>query len=164
MAPIFNQIPVNNSFISFKPLTFSVGLVTPDNPKLPKCMDFSAFYINGHLGLEGGYSKSPGEKGSFGLSFASLDLGIVSMKDDVVTFDDDTALYLGLGALNANASLGLGISANVEIVSFYFGAKLDDYVSIDGKVYVGWRISFDFSNGVKIGIAAGVDFEIAINF
>ena len=164
LAPIFNQIPVNNSSISLKPLTFSVGLVTPDNPKLPKWMDFSAFYISGHLGFGGGYSKSPGEKGSFGLSFASLDLGIVSMKADVVTFDDDTSLYLGLGALNANASLGLGISANVEIVSFYFGAKLNDYVSIDGKVYVGWGISFDFSNGIKIGIAAGVGFEIAINF
>jgi len=88
-----------------------------------------------------------------GLSFAFLDLCIVSMKADVVTFDDDTSLYLGLG-----------ISANVEIVSFYFGAKLNDSVSIDGKVYVGWGISFDFSNGMKIGIAAGVGFDIAINF
>ena len=164
LVPIFNQIPANNSSISLKPLTFSVGLVTPDNPKLPKWMDFSAFYISGHLGFGGGYSKSSGEKGSFGLSFASLDLGIVSMKADVVTFDDDTSLYLGLGALNANASLGLGLSGSVEIVSFYFGAKLNDYVSIDGKVYVGWGISFDFSNGVKIGIAAGIGFEIAINF
>ena len=164
LVPIFNQTPVNNSSISLKPLTFSVGLVTPDNPKLPKWMDFSAFYIGGHLGFGGGYSKSPGKKGSFGLSFASLELGIVSMKSDVVTFDDDTSLYIGLGAFNANASLGLGLSANVEIVSFYFGAKLNDYVSIDGKVYVGWGISFDFSNGVKIGIAAGVGFEIAINF
>ena len=164
LAPILNQIPVNNSSILLKPLSFSVGLVTPDNPKLPKWMDFSAFYISGHLGFGCGYSKSPGEKGSFGLSFASLDLGIVSMKADVVTFDDDTSLYLGLGALNANASLGLGLSGSVEIVSFYFGAKLNDYVSIDGKVYVGWGISFDFSNGVKIGIAVGVGFEIAINF
>ena len=86
------------------------------------------------------------------------------MKCDVVTFDDDTSLYLGLGALNANASLGLGLSGSVEIVSFYFGAKLNDYVSIDCKVYVGWGISFDFSNGIKIGIAAGVGFEISLNF
>ena len=90
-------------------------------------MDFSAFYISGHLGFGGGYSKSPGEKGSFDLSFASLELGIVNMKCDVVTFDDDTSLYLGLG-----------LSANIEIVSFYFGAKLNEYISIDGKAYVGW--------------------------
>ena len=37
-------------------------------------------------------------------------------------------------------------------------------VSIDGKVYVGWGISFDFSNGIKIGIAVGAGFEISINF
>ena len=164
IAPILNQIPTNNSSFSLKPLTFSIGLVTSDNPKLPKWTNFSAFYISGHLGFGGVYSKSPGEKGSFGLSFASLELGIVNMKCDVVTFDDDTSLYLGLGAINANASIGLGLSANVEIVSFYFGAKLNEYVSIDGKVYVGWGISFDFSNGIKIGIAVGAGFEISINF
>ena len=164
IAQVFNQTSTNNSSFSLKPLFFSMGLVTSDNSKLPKWMDFSAFYISGHLGFGGGYSKSFGEKGTFGLSFASLDLGVVSMKCDVVTFDDDTSLYLGLGALNANASLGLGLSGSVEIVSFYFGAKLNDYVSIDGKVYVGWGISFDFSNGIKIGIAAGVGFEISLNF
>ena len=164
LAPIFNQIPVNNSSISLKPLTFSVGLVTPDNPKLPKWFDFSAFYISGHLGLGGGYNNSPGENGSFGLSFASLDLGIISMKADVVTFVDDTSLYIGLGAVNANASLGLGLSGSAEIVSVYFGAKINDSFSIDGKVYVGWGISFDFSNGFKIGYAAGVGVEISFNF
>ena len=144
IAPAFNKIPANNSSFSLKPLTFSIGLVTPDNPKLPKWMDFSAFYISGHLGFGGGYSKPPGEKGSFDLSFASLELGIINMKCDVVTFDDDTSLYLGLGAINANASLGLGLSANVEIISFYFGAKINESFSIDGKAYVGLGISFDF--------------------
>ena len=164
IAHIFNQMSSNSSSFSLKPLTFSFGLVTPGNPKLPKGVDFSAFYVSGHLGFGGGYGKSPEEKGSFGLSFASLELGIVNMKCDVVTFDEDTALYLGVGALNANASLGLGFSGSVEIVSFYFGAKLNDYVSIDGKVYTGWGISLDFSEGVKIGIAVGVGFEISINF
>ena len=51
------------------------------------------------------------------------------MKCDVVTFDDDTSLYLGLGALNVNVSIGFGLSANAEIVSFYFGAKLNEYAS-----------------------------------
>ena len=82
------------------------------------------FYINGNLGFGGGYDNSPIEKVSFGLSFVFLDLDIVSMKYDVVTFDEDTALYLGVGALNANASLGLGFSGNIEIISFYFGAKI----------------------------------------
>ena len=73
-------------------------------------------------------------------------------------------MYLGLGAINANASPGLGLSANVEIVSFYFGAKLNEYISIDGKSYAGWGISFDFSNGIKIGVAVGVGIEISLNF
>ena len=141
-----------------------MGLVTPDNTKLPKWLDCSAFYISGHIGFGGGYSNSSGGKGSFGLSFASLDLGIISMKVDVVTFDDDTSLYLGLGVLNANVSLGAGFSGSVEIVSFYFGAKLNDDISIDGKVYFGWGISLDGSNGLKVGLAAGVGVEITINF
>ena len=164
ITPVFNQIPTNNSSFLLKPLTFSIGMVTPDNPKLPKWIDFSAFYISGDLGFVGGYSKPPGKKGSFDLSLASLELGIINMKCDVVTFDDDTSLYLGLGAFNANASLGLGLSANVEIISYYFGAELNEYVSIDGKVYVGWGISFDFSKGIKIGIATGVGFEISLSF
>ena len=86
------------------------------------------------------------------------------MKCDVVTLDDDTSLYLGLGAFNVNASLGLGLSANVEIASLYFGAKLNEDVSIEGKVYLGFGITFDFSKGVKIGIAAGVGVEISLNF
>lgn len=79
-------------------------------------------------------------------------------------YDIDTVLYLGVGASNANASLGLGFSESKEIVSFYFGAKINDSFSIDGKVYVGWGISFYFSNGFKIGFAAGVGVEISFNF
>ena len=86
------------------------------------------------------------------------------MKADVVTFADDTSLYLGLGAVNANASLGVGLSGSAEIVSVYFGAKINDSFSIDGKVYVGWGISFDVSNGFKLGYAAGVGVEISFNF
>ena len=150
--------------INIKPLSFSIGVVTPDNPHLPKWMDFSAFYISGHLGFGGGYGKAPGEKGSFGLSFASLDLGIISMKCDVITFKDDSSIYLGLGALNANGSLGLGFSGSIEVISLYFGYKVNDNFSIDGKVYYGWGLSFDFSNGIKVGFAAGVGFEISFNF
>ena len=164
ITPILNPLSFNYSPYSLEPLTFSFGLVTPDNFNLPKWMDLSAFYIRGHLGFGEGYSKSTGERGLFWLSIASLELGIVNMKCDVVTFDEDTALYLGLGALNANASFGLGLSGSVEIVSFYFGAKLSDSVSIDGKVYVGWGISFDFSNGITIGVATGVGLEISLNF
>lgn len=90
-------------------------------------------------------------------------MGIVSMKCDVVTFDE-ASLYLGLGALNANASLGLELSGNVEIISFYFGVKMNDYLSLDYKVYVGWGISVDFSDEIKFGIAAGIGFEISISF
>lgn len=161
---IFNESSTNNYLFSLTPLMFSFGLITADNPKLPKWMDFSAFYINGHLGVGVGYGRSPGDNCSFSLSIASLELGIVNMKCDVVKFDEDTSLYLGVGAINANASLGLGISGGIEIVSFYFGAKINDYVSIDAKAYVGWGISFNFSNGFKIGIAVGVGFEISLNF
>lgn len=58
----------------------------------------------------------------------------------------------------------MGASGSVEIVSFYFGAKINDHISLDGKVYYGWGLSFDFSNGIKIGAAAGVGFEISLNF
>ena len=51
------------------------------------------------------------KNGAFYISIASLEMGIVSMKRDVVTFDE-ASLYLGLGALNDNASLGLGLSGN----------------------------------------------------
>ena len=160
---IINQLFVNNSLIYFKTLTFSVGLVTPKGPILPNGLDFSALYISGHLGAGGGYSVSSGEDGTFYISIASLEMGIVSMKCDVVRFDE-ASLYLGLGALNANASIGLGLSGNVEIISFYFGVKVNDYLSLDCKVYVGWGISVDFSDGIKFGIAAGIGFEISISF
>ena len=68
LAPILYQIPVNNSSLSIKRLTFSAGLITPDNPKPPKWVDFSAFYISGYLGFGGGYNNFPGEKGSFDFS------------------------------------------------------------------------------------------------
>ena len=165
LAFFANQKTVGTPKSSFKPLTFSVGLVTSDNPKLSKQIDFSAFYINGHLGFGIGYSKSAGErKGSFGLSFASIGLGIINMTGDVIAFDEDTAIYLGIGAWNANASLGLGFSGTVEIVSLSFGIRFNDYISLDGKVYVGWGISFDFSKGAKIGIGVGIGYEITLNF
>ena len=86
------------------------------------------------------------------------------MKCDVITFKDDSSIYLGLGALNANGSLGLGFSGSIEVISLYFGYKVNDNFSIDGKVYYGWGLSFDVSNGIKVGIAAGVGFEISFNF
>ena len=164
VAPIklVNQYLASNNTSSFKPLSFSIGLVTPENPKLPKWMNFSAFYANGHLGLNSGYSDSSNGKGGFDLSLASLDVGIVSMKCDIVTFAEGTSLYLGVGALNANASLGLGLSGNVEIVSFYFGATFIDCISMDGKVYVGWGLSLDFSRGIKLGVAVGIGVEISL--
>ena len=154
---------LNSNSFSYKPLTFSIGLVTPDNSQLPNWMDFSAFYISGHLGL--------GEKGSYGSSLASLDIGIIYMKGEIITFDDlNGSLYLGIGALNASASLSvnpytiIGGSASFEITSLYFGININNAVSIDGKVYCGWGIALDFSKGIKIGIGAGIGFELSINF
>ena len=37
-------------------------------------------------------------------------------------------------------------------------------IYLDGKVYVGWGISFDFSKGAKIGIGVGIGYEITLNF
>ena len=37
-------------------------------------------------------------------------------------------------------------------------------IYFDGKVYVGWGISFDFSKGAKIGIGVGIGYEITLNF
>ena len=47
LALIMNQTSANNSSLSLKSLAFSMGLSTPDNPKLPKWVKFSDFILMG---------------------------------------------------------------------------------------------------------------------
>jgi hypothetical protein len=44
------------------------------------------------------------------------------------------------------------------------GAQLGDSLSINATGYVGFGATLDFSNGIKVGFAAGVGGEISINF
>ena len=72
-------------------------------------------------------------------------------------------LYLGLGAMNINASVGVGISATAEIVSGTVGIQFGNAVSISVKGYVGTGITIDFTNGIKFGVGWGVGYEISLN-
>lgn len=147
------------------PITFSLGLITPDTPDLPPWLEVSAYYIKGGIGFSPGFSKNLGEKIFPGLTLASLEMGIISTKFDIIPIEDlGGSVYVGLGSLNASASIGLGVSASIELLTFNFGVEFEKAVSLDAKIYFGWGISIDFSKGIKLGVAFGAGFEISISF
>ena len=142
------------------PLSFSVGVVTPESGNMPSWMDVYGFYIKGSLGW--GYTFGEG------YSLASFSIGILD-----ATFHTpkwfaslpanhlaNPNIYLGVGAWNANASIGVGLSGTAEIITGTIGVQFGDAVSFGAKGYVGIGFTLDFTNGIRFGAGFGLGFEL----
>lgn len=149
--------------ISIKPLSFSVGLVTPEKYDMPSWMFVYAFYAKGTLGW--GYTFGDG------YSLASFSAGILDTTFYLPKWfgclpDDHLAnpnIYLGIGALNVNASVGIGVSGTVEVVSGTIGMQFGDSITIGAKGYVGAGFTFDITDGLRFGGGVLLGYEIYIN-
>ena len=148
---------------STNPLSFSVGLLTPEKYEMPSWMSVYAFYAKGTLGW--GYTFGDG------YSLASFSTGVLdatfhtpkwfsSLPNDHLA---NPNIYLGFGTWNVNASVGAGISGTAEIISGTVGLQFGDAISIDVKGYVGIGFTIDFTNGIKFGIGLGLGYEISLN-
>ena len=148
---------------STNPLSFSVGLLTPEKYEMPSWMSGYAFYAKGTLGW--GYTFGDG------YSLASFSTGVLdatfhtpkwfsSLPNDHLA---NPNIYLGFGTWNVNASVGAGISGTAEIISGTVGLQFGDAISIDVKGYVGIGFTIDFTNGIKFGIGLGLGYEISLN-
>ena len=60
----------------------------------------------------------------------------------------------------ANAKLGAGFSGKIKIIGGEAGIRLGDSVSIGVEAYVGWGITIDFSQGIRVGAAIGACGEV----
>lgn len=149
---------------SKNPLGFSVGIITPENYDMESWMSICAFYAKGSIGP----SYTVGD----GFSLASFSVGVLdatfhtpkwfsSLPNDHLA---NPNVYLGVGTWNANASLGLGVSASAEIISGTVGVQFGDSVSVQAKGYLGVGFNIDFSNGIKIGGGLGFCFEFSISW
>ena len=148
---------------STNPLSFSVGLLTPEKYEMPSWMSVYAFYAKGTLGW--GYTFGDG------YSLASFSTGVLdatfhtpkwfsSLPNDHLA---NPNIYLGFGTWNVNASVGAGISGTAEIISGTVGLQFGDAISIDVKGYVGIGFTIYFTNGIKFGIGLGLGYEISLN-
>lgn len=140
---------------STNPLSFSVGLLTPEKYEMPSWMSVYAFYAKGTLGW--GYTFGDG------YSLASFSAGVLDATFHTPKWfsslpDDHWAnpnIYLGFGTWNVNASVGAGISGTAEIISGTVGLQFGDAISIGVKGYVGIGFTIDFTNGIKFGVGCG---------
>ena len=148
---------------STNPLSFSVGLLTPEKYDMPSWMSVYAFYAKGTLGW--GYTFGDG------YSLASFSAGVLDATFHTPKWfsslpDDHWAnpnIYLGFGTWNVNASIGAGISGTAEIISGTIGIQFGDAISIGVKGYVGIGFTIDFTNGIKFGVGWGLGYEISLN-
>lgn len=161
LLPGFIVGTTNNT--STNPLSFSVGLLTPEKYDMPSWMSVYAFYAKGTLGW--GYTFGDG------YSLASFSAGILDATFHTPKWfsslpDDHWAnpnIYLGFGTWNVNASVGAGISGTAEIISGTVGIQFGDAISIGVKGYVGIGFTIDFTNGIKFGVGLGLGYEISLN-
>ena len=148
---------------STNPLSFSVGLLTPEKYEMPSWMSVYAFYAKGTLGW--GYTFGDG------YSLASFSTGVLDATFHTPKWfsslpNDHCAnpnIYLGFGTWNVNASVGAGISGTAEIISGTVGLQFGNAISIGVKGYVGIGFTIDFTNGIKFGIGLGLGYEISLN-
>ena len=145
-------------------LSFSAGIITPDNYDMEFWMSIYAFYAKGSIGP----SYTIGDGFSLvSFSFGVLDSTFHTPKWFTSLPSDHLAnpnVYLGVGTWNANVSMGYGVSASAEIVSGTIGVQFGNSVNVQTKGYLGVGFSIDFSNGFKIGGGLGFCFELSFSW
>ena len=153
----------NNIKRSINPLSFSVGLVTPDNFSTPSWMTLYALYARGSIGwgytVGDGYSLASFSAGFIDMTFSLPKLFGFLSNDNII----NPNLYIGLGAVNVHASVGAGVSGSIELASGSVGVQFGDAISFEAKGYIGFGFSFDFTNGIKVGVGLGLGYELSIN-
>ena len=123
-----------------------------------------AIYVKGDWGI--GYSKG---KGPGGFSIGSLEMGVAYFKIQTPKFFSSLSeknilnpnFYFDVSAITANATLGIGGSANFYLISGSIGLEFGDSFGIGVKGFVGLGITVDFSKGIKFG--GGVIFGVELN-
>ena len=148
---------------SINPLSFSIGLLTPEKYDMPSWMSVYAIYAKGTLGW--GYTFGDG------YSLASFSLGVLDATFHTPKWFGflpsnhlaNPNIYLGVGTWNVNASIGAGISGTAEIISGTTGIQFGDAISVGVKGYVGIGFTADITNGIKFGIGLGLGFEVSID-
>ena len=139
--------------------SFVVGLYTSKNDsKSTNWLDINAFYIKGSAGLFSGVND---------YSIASIEIGITSIRfitpkwfgvsGDAIY---NPNVYFGVDAVVANAKLGAGFSGKIKIIGGEAGIRLGNSVSIGVEAYVGWGITIDFSQGIRVGAAVAAGGEV----
>ena len=148
---------------SINPLSFSVGLATPENLSTPSWMTVYALYARGSIGwgytAGDGYSLASFSAGFIDITFSSPKLFGFLSDDNII----NPNLYIGVGAVNVHASVGVGVTGSVELASGSIGVQFGDAISFEAKGYIGFGFSFDFTNGFKFGVGLGLGYEFSIN-
>lgn len=156
--------PSNSTSINTSAKSFLVGAVTPKNSDLPSWASVYFLYVKGSAGWN--YSADNG------YSILSFGIGLIDTKFHTPKWFSSLSndnffnpnIYFGLGAWNANISVGVGFSATVEIISASVGIQMGNSLSVEAKVYAGFGVKVDLSNGFKVNFAFLYGFEISINF
>lgn len=148
---------------SINPLSFSVGLATPENLSTPSWTTVYALYARGSIGwgytAGDGYSLASFSAGFIDVTFSSPKLFGFLSDDNII----NPNLYIGVGAVNVHASVGAGVTGSVELASGSIGVQFGDSISFEAKGYIGFGFSFDFTNGFKFGVGLGLGYEFSIN-
>ncbi|MCL2570702.1 MAG: RHS repeat-associated core domain-containing protein, partial [Firmicutes bacterium] len=97
-----------------------------------------------------------------GLSLMRAEAGLINFR---VSFPTPSGMnaYVGVSAVMGHINVGLGASGKVYLFAVSGGGELGG-VTVGLTIYVGFGASIDFSNGFKLGIGAGIGFEINIVF
>ena len=148
---------------SINPLSFSVGLATPENLSTRSWMTVYALYARGSIGwgytAGDGYSLASFSAGFIDITFSSPKLFGFLSDDNII----NPNLYIGAGAVNVHASVGAGVTGSVELASGSIGVQFGDAISFEAKGYIGFGFSFDFTNGFKFGVGLGLGYEFSTN-
>lgn len=155
--------PRERKYTPNNPLILSEGLVTPEKIDMPSWMSVYAFYINGNLG----WSYAVGD----GYSLASLSIGVLDATFhapklyDFLPYDHwaNPNLYVGVGTWNVSASVGIGVTGRVELVSGTVGVQYGDAINIGLRGYVGIGFALDFTNGIRFGQGFLLGYEVFIS-
>ena len=149
----------NKKKASLPSLNFNVALVDTDElANIPDWIYAKALYAEGAL--------------LNGLTLASIEVGVAKIGfrtpkwfGDNVDGNINPRLFFEIGVLTAEASIGLrGFSANVSLLSGEIGLVFDDW-SISASIYVGYEISMNYSEGLRLSSNLGsmpVGFNVII--
>lgn len=143
-------------------LPFSFGILTPEKYPMPSWLSVYSLYAKGSfLGFtwEEGFHLATISVGVLDTTF-STPKAFDSLADDNVL---NPNAFVEVTSFNVDATVGIGFSGTLELVSGTVGFELGDDISVSVTGYVGAGFSIDFSSGIKIGAGFPYGFELSVN-